>query len=201
MSSVAPGERRVRAGRVPATSVAELTHIGLRLFVERGFDGVTIGEIAAAAGIGRRTFFRYFPSKNDLPWGDFDALVEGMRAHLAAVPQEVTLFAALRDAVLTFNDYPEDELPYHRERMDLLLRVPTLVAHSMLRYAEWRQVVAEFAAGRLGKESGDLAPQMIAWAFLSASLAAYEDWLRDPDADLGTVLDEALQVLRGIADY
>ncbi len=201
MDSERTGERRGRTGRVPATNVAELTHIGLRLFVERGFDAVTIDEIAAATGIGRRTFFRYFHSKNDLPRGEFDDLVAAMRAHLAAVPDGVPLFAALRDAVLTFNDYPAEELPYHRERMGLLLRVPSLVAHGMLRYAKWRQAIAEFAAERLGQDTGDLAPQMIAWAFLSASLAAYEDWLNNPAADLVAVLGEALDVLGRITEY
>ncbi|TQM06248.1 TetR family transcriptional regulator [Pseudonocardia kunmingensis] len=48
---------------------SEVEHIALDLFTERGFDTTTVDDIAAAAGIGRRTVFRYCPSKNDIPWG------------------------------------------------------------------------------------------------------------------------------------
>ncbi|BDZ52122.1 hypothetical protein GCM10025867_43630 [Frondihabitans sucicola] len=76
-----------RIGRQPATSNAQLSHLGLQLFIERGFDATTIDDIASAAGIGRRTFFRYFSSKNDLPWGDFDTMIASMRAYLFALPR------------------------------------------------------------------------------------------------------------------
>ncbi len=188
----APG---ARTGRLPATSRAELSHIALQLFVEHGFDETTVDDIAAAAGIGRRTFFRYFASKNDLPWGDFDDMIEGMRAHLQATPEDVPLMAALRAAVLEFNRFPAAEIPYHRRRMELLLNVPTLVAHSTLRYAAWRGAVAEFAARRLGMAEGELEPQAIGWALLAASMSAYEQWLRRDDADLLALLDSSFEVL------
>jgi mycofactocin system transcriptional regulator len=184
-----------RLGRQPSTTQAELSHIALQLFIEHGFDATTIDEIAARAGIGRRTFFRYFPSKNDLPWGDFDRLLDRMREFLHALPAELPLVEALRAAVIEFNRFPYEEVPYHRQRMDLLLNVPTLVAHSTLRYASWRQVVAEFAAERLGVPEDSLQPQAIAWTYLAVSLSAYEQWLKHDDADLLALLDSAFQML------
>jgi mycofactocin system transcriptional regulator len=178
-----------------ATSVAELSHVGLQLFIERGFDETTVDDIAAAAGIGRRTFFRYFASKNDLPWGDFDELVERMRAALAAVPDSEPLYQTLTQAVLDFNSYPASELGYHRERMQLLMTVPSLVAHSTLRYESWREVIAEFAARRLGEPVGSLRPRMLGWVYLAASLGAYEQWLAEPGSDLLDVLGSALEIL------
>lgn len=178
-----------------ATSVAHLTHVGLELFYEQGFDETTVDQIAAAAGIGRRTFFRYFASKNDLPWGNFDGLVARMRDQLAGVPHEVPMLAALHQAVLDFNRYPAEELPHHRQRMKLLLTAPSLIAHSALRYAAWREAIAEFAALRLRQDPGELQPQVIGWTFLAVTMAAYEEWLRDDDADLLTVLDQALDHL------
>ena len=59
------------------------------MFVERGFERTTVDEIAAAAGIGRRTLFRYFPSKNDLAWGEFDDMLARFRVVLASLPTDI----------------------------------------------------------------------------------------------------------------
>lgn len=193
------GDDRVhRIGRHPSTTHAEISHTGLRLFIERGFDRVTVDEIAAACGIGRRTFFRYFPSKNDLPWGQFDDMLDGMRAHLASLPRSLPLRDALRIAIVVFNHIPHHELQYHRERMTLLLTVPSLVAHSTIRYQTWRQVVADFVAERLGGSANGLVPQTIAWVCLGVSIAAYEQWLATDDTSLSDLLDEGFLATRDL---
>jgi len=186
---------RARAGRQLSTTHAELSHIALMLFVERGFDDTTVDDIAVAAGIGRRTFFRYFASKNDLPWGEFDELLGRMRDYLHALPADVPLVEALKTAVIEFNRFPPEEIPFHRERMRLILTVPTLVAHSTLRYAAWRQVISDFVAERLGIGADRLEPQAMAWALLGVSISAYEQWLEHEDADLGELLESAYAML------
>jgi mycofactocin system transcriptional regulator len=186
---------RARAGRPPVTSPWELECVALDLFTERGFDATTVEDIAAAAGIGRRTFFRYYPSKNDVVWGDFDAGLARLRARLAAVDDAAPVFAALQAEVLAFNTVHPDEAPRHRERMALILRVPTLQAHSTLRYAAWRDVVASYVGRRLGVRAPDLLPQTVAHATLGACLAGYEQWLRTPGAELVPLLADALSVL------
>jgi mycofactocin system transcriptional regulator len=182
-------------GRRRATSRAELEQVAFTLFTARGFDATTVDEIAAAAGIGRRTFFRYFPSKNDVPWGAFEDELERMRVRLKACPPEVPVMDAIRYALIDFNRVAPAQVPLHRRRMQLILRVPTLLAHSTLRFAAWRAVVAEFAAERTGHRPDDLAPQAIAHAVLGVSVAAYEHWLDDPGADLGSLLDRAMREL------
>jgi mycofactocin system transcriptional regulator len=184
-------------GRRRATSRAELEQAAFALFAARGFEGTTVDEIAAAAGIGRRTFFRYFPSKNDIPWGAFEDELERMRVRLKACPPEVPLADALRVALIDFNRVAPAQVPLHRRRMELILRVPTLLAHSTLRFAAWREVVAEFVAERTGRRPDDLAPQAIAHAVLGVAIAAYEHWLDDPGADLGALLDDAMRQLSG----
>jgi TetR/AcrR family transcriptional regulator, regulator of mycofactocin system len=184
-----------RPGRRPATSKAELSQIALELFAEHGFEDTTVDDIVAAAGIGRRTFFRYFDSKNDLPWGDFDAHLQKMREYLAALSDDLPLMEALRLAVVEFNRLPPDEVPVHRQRMQLLLSAPTLMAYSTLRYQDWRDVVAEYAARRLGVPPDGLMPTAIAWSLLGIALAAYEQWLRDESANLSELLDQSLQML------
>jgi TetR/AcrR family transcriptional regulator, regulator of mycofactocin system len=189
------GPVRARLGRAPSTTHAEISHAALTLFMERGFDQTTIDDIAREAGIGRRTLFRYFPSKNDLPWGDFDTLLDRMREHLAAMPDDIPMMEQLRVAIVEFNRVPEEEWPYHRRRMDLLLHVPTLLAHSTLRYASWRQVVAEHVARRLELPEHDLIPQTMAWTCLGVCLAAYEQWLDDGETPLLDILDEAFRLI------
>ena len=77
--------------------------------------------------------------------------------------------------------------------MELILRVPTLFAHSTLRFTAWRQAVAEFVAERTGRRPDDLAPQAVAHAVLGVAVAAYEHWLDDVSADLGALLDDGMR--------
>jgi TetR/AcrR family transcriptional regulator, regulator of mycofactocin system len=187
----------VSRGRPPSTTHDELADLGLRLFVERGFDETTVDDIAAEAGIARRTFFAYYPSKNDVVYGDFGGLLEAMRSHLFATPPDVPLLDAVREAVVAFNRIDPSAAEAHRARMRLILHTPALQAHSTLRYAAWRGVVADFAADRLGCDVRGLEPQLIAHTALGAAMAAYEQWLLDPASELEPLLDEAL---RRVAD-
>ena len=186
-----------RPGRPAVTSRGELEQVALELFTERGFEQTTVDDIAAAAGIGRRTFFRYFASKNDVVWGDFERGLVDLRAALDETDDDVPLLEALRLAVLAFNRLDDAEVPWHRDRMALILRVPALQAHSTLRYASWRSAVADFAGRRLGLAPDELLPQVVAHSCLGAALSAYEQWLQRPGADLQDLLDRAIGALGG----
>jgi TetR/AcrR family transcriptional regulator, regulator of mycofactocin system len=191
----APPEMGGQPGRRRVTSQAELEHVAFELFGANGFELTTVDDIAAAAGIGRRTFFRYFRSKNDVPWGTFERELERMRDRLKACPRDVQLMDAIRVALVDFNQVAPDQTTWHRRRMELILRVPALLAHSTLRLAAWRAVIAEFVAERTGQRPDELAPQAIAHAVLGVAVAAYEQWLDDEDADLGALLDAAMRQL------
>jgi TetR/AcrR family transcriptional regulator, regulator of mycofactocin system len=182
-------------GRKRVTSRAELEQVAFGLFAANGFEQTTVDDIAAAAGIGRRTFFRYFRSKNDVPWGAFELELERMRLRLKDCPRDVPLMDAIRVALVDFNRVEPEQIPWHRRRMELILRVPVLLAHSTLRFAAWRDVIAGFVAERTGQRPDALAPQAIAQAVLGVAIAAYEQWLDDPEADLGVLLDTAMREL------
>lgn len=169
--------------------------MALALFADRGFVETTVDDIASEAEISRRTFFRYFASKNDVVWGEFDALLRAMDDWLADVGADRSMRAALTDAVVRFNAVPPEAVASHRERMSLILRVPALQAHSTLRYAEWRRLVASFAAHRLGEPVDAFGPQLVGHLALGAAVAAYEAWLNDPTADLARLLRAAFAVL------
>ncbi len=188
------GERE-RAGRPPLTSRGELERVGLELFARDGFEATTVDRIAEAAGVSRRTFFRYFASKNDLVWGDFEAGLRAMEEDLAALPDDVPLLQGLGGAVVRFNALPPDAAQAHRRRMSLILHVPALQAHSTLRYAAWRDVVARYAARRLDLRVDALAPQLVGHVALAAAVASYEQWLRDERSDLTVLLAQAFAAL------
>ncbi len=184
---------RPRVGRRRSTSWEHISDVAIDLFMARGFDDVSVDDVASAAGIARRTLFRYYPSKSALPWGDFDAHLDHMRALLADLDPEVPIRDALRTALLAFNDF--DDPDRHRQRMRLILETEALQAYSMTMYAGWRAVVAAFVADRLGLDGDDLRPQTVAWTMLAVSLSAYEHWLADETACLQSSLGEAFDLL------
>ncbi|WP_460600324.1 mycofactocin system transcriptional regulator [Flexivirga lutea] len=187
---------RPGVGRPVATSHAEIERVAFRLFAEKGFVGTTLEDIARAAGIGRRTLLRYYRSKNDIPWGRFDDTLSGFRSILHSFDDR-PLHEAVHLGVIEFNRFPAAAMAEHRTRMQLILTTPELQAHSVLRYAEWRQVVAAYVATRTRSEPSALLPQMASHVALALSMAGYGEWLAgDAGADLPAVLDRALRTLQ-----
>lgn len=166
------------------TSHEAIEREAFRLFAEKGFAETTLDDIAHAVGIGKRTLFRYYPSKSDIPWGQFRATLDGFEATFAAIPADVPLHEAVRRAVISFNDFTPGGSVDHRERMRLILGTPELQAHSVHQYVEWRRVIAEYVARRSGQSADDLLPQLVGRVSLALALAAYEQWLREDRSHL-----------------
>lgn len=181
-------------GRPPTTTREQIERIALALFAERGFEATTVDDIAAAVGVGRRTLFRYFESKNDIAWGDFDWVMERLRNALAE-RADLPLMDALREGVIESNSYPPDQEPGLRTRMALITRTPALQAHSALRYAEWRAVVADWAARRRGETADDLLPRVIGYAALGSAMSSFERWVANEDEELSELLEAAFVAL------
>jgi len=184
-------------GRPASTSHTEIERAAFRLFAERGFEETTLDAIAAEAGVGKRTLFRYFASKADIPWGRFDLTLERFRRLLDATPPDLPLWAAVHRGVVSFNDFPPDSNPTHLERMRLLLETPALQAHSVLRHAEWRQVIVDFVTRRLDLAPGHPLPAMVGEVSLALAMSGYRSWLADPEQDMLTVIDDQMSMLRG----
>ena len=182
-----------RVGRRPSTTQDHITSVALDLFASHGFDEVSVDDVARAAGIARRTLFRYYPSKNAIPWGHFDAHLNLMRELLAEGDQSGDIAAALRTALLAFNRFDDEER--HRQRMRLILGTDALQAHSMTMYAGWRTVVAEYVARRRGETPGGLVPQTAAWTLLGVALTAYEQWLAGESVSLEQLLGDSFDVV------
>jgi TetR/AcrR family transcriptional regulator, regulator of mycofactocin system len=185
----------VPRGRRPSTSRRDVARAGLDLFVRQGYDNTTIDQIAAAVGVSRRTFFRYYDSKREVVWGEFDAELRRLRHQLEGAPDDQPMMDVLRQAVMATNRFGAGELDELRIRIGLTSSVPSLVAHSAVRYAEWCEAVAAFVASRIGAAPDDLGPQTVARASLGAAMAAFASWARGDTDDLTGEVDRAFRLL------
>ncbi|WP_418961600.1 TetR family transcriptional regulator [Streptomyces tritici] len=153
----------------------ELTEAALQLLAQKGFDGVTVDEIAAAAGVSKRTFFRYFASKEDVVVRFLTEMGADVRTALAERPADEPPSVALLHAVRL----PLDTCGEHTDRalsvVRLILRTPALLARFLERQAQWRDDLAGELAARLGLDAdADLHPRLAA----GMALAAYDTVLR-----------------------
>ncbi len=195
MSTANQAPPAARRGRPPGTSARELELISLRLFTEHGFDDTTVERIATAAGVSRRTFFRYFDSKADVLWHAFDGEVRRLQDAFAHVPDQVPMMDAIRQVVVGANRYRAEDVPELRTRMNLIGSVPALQASAAHHYDAWERAVSDFAAARLGQAADSLYPLAIGRATLAVCRSAYDRWLERADADLTAYLDQALRAL------
>lgn len=187
-----PGRRAQRRAR----TTAQLERVALELFAQRGFDETTVDELATAAGLGRRTFFRYFPTKNDVVLGGLDEQLRRLRSELAALPAKGAPLDGVRAAFLAVNDYGPGELPVLRIRMELLHTVPELRAHAALRYVEWQAVVAAHVADRAGDDPDALYPRLLGEVSIATMQAAYGVWAQHPGTELATLIEQGFDHLR-----
>jgi len=182
-------------GRRPSTTRAHVAQVALDLFARQGFDATTVDQIAAAVGISRRTFFRYFESKSDAVWGEFDAELVRLASQLDLARPDEPMIAVVRRAVVATNRFGAGELDALRIRIGLISTVPTLVAHSAVRYAQWCDVVAGFAGRRMERSPDSVGPQTVARASLGAAMAAFASWSLDRGLDLASEVERAFRVL------
>ncbi|MGW7445974.1 TetR family transcriptional regulator [Kitasatospora sp. NPDC054795] len=163
----------------------ELTRAALDLLAGGGFDAVTVDEIATAAGVSKRTFFRYFASKEDVVVQFLAALGTAMREELAARPARETPSVALRHAVWRC----VEDCAGHEERarrvVRLILTTPALLARFLERQAQWRDELAAQLARRLGLDAArELYPRLAADMALAAFHTVLQRWsTADADAD------------------
>ncbi|GAB3355771.1 mycofactocin system transcriptional regulator [Modestobacter lapidis] len=169
----------------------------LDLFTRQGFDDVTTDQVADAAGISRRTYFRHFATKADAVWGDFAAHVDRLGQLLAATAGEQPVLNSICAAYVQVNDYADADLPMLRQRLRLILGEPALQAHSQVRYNGVDQVVAEHVARRTGAAPGSLVPRLVATSTRAAATTAFEVWLADGRLPLAQSLHDAFEELAG----
>lgn len=167
------------------------------LFLERGFDDVTIEQIAARADVSPRTFFRYFRGKDDLVLAELEQRLDQLLTLLRARPAAEPAFDALAAALLGL----AAEMTGHREqarRLHALMRQsPGLLAANMLALQAWETTLVGELATRADLPPDDLRARVWTGAALTALRVASDVWLEgDAEGPLGPLLDDALGALR-----
>ena len=155
---------------------AALEQAALRLFAEKGYEHTTVDEIAEAADVAVRTFFRYFSSKQHILFGDVaHRRIAQLQSALEAGGADGRALEVVRD-VLAANDLTPEEQAEIGVRMRLLERDPSLVGMYLMLNHQLRQIVVEFVAGRTGLPPGDTYPQLVGAAAVASWDVALTAW-------------------------
>jgi AcrR family transcriptional regulator len=169
----------------------------LRLFADKGFQATTIEDIAAAAEMAPRTFFRYFPTKEEVVfWSEYPPMLAGF---VAARPDDEPALEALHhgivDALAAIWDQDGDRT---LQRLRLAFRTPALHPRMRQQQAHWAAGLAEILADRLGERPDNLEVRIVAAAVAAAVWVAAEEWqAQDGEGDLGALIDRALGTVLG----
>jgi len=168
------------------------------LFDEMGFDRVTVDQIADAALVSPRTFFRYFGSKEALLFADQQELLDALRSAIAAQPPTSSPLDVLRAAVKVLSLDVSIHREHHLRRARMVQSGETIARYerTVLR-PQWEQAIAEAIAERLGVEVDvDLRPRLFAGVGLAVMSAVGPIWMAsDGRADLEALLDAGFESL------
>src|SRR5262249_29842526 len=152
-----------------------LSETARRLFSERGFEQVSIAEIAREAEVSEQTVFNYFPSKEDLVYSGLEALEERLLAAIHDRPCDQAIVTAFSEFILE----PRGLLPatYHAtaEELIALTRMiaasPSLLAREQQIFARYTETLAQLIADETGATPGDLRPYAVANALIGVHRA------------------------------
>jgi AcrR family transcriptional regulator len=182
---------------------ARLTAAAFDLFDERGYERSTVDDIAGRAGVGRTTFFRAFPSKDDVIFPDHEVILGVVRARLAASTQETALVAVSEAARLVLLHYlGEDEVA--RSRYKLTSSVPALRHREAASMQQYQRVFRDFIHGWMGgdPETG-LRAELMATSVVTAHNYVLRRWLRGltgrPEAEFDAAMAQVIGLFADVS--
>jgi AcrR family transcriptional regulator len=174
----------------------------LRLFTERGFDHVTVAEIAAAAEVSEKTVFNYFPTKAHLVFDEDPVVLDGLVAAIRNRAVGESALTAVREALSALANRmggrrpPEARAAFRRMVADSV----ALQNHQRAMTARYERVLAEVLADQTGVSAGSAEPFIAAVALVGALRAGFE--AAQESGGVGEAINRALDLLEsGLADY
>ncbi|NDK90059.1 TetR family transcriptional regulator [Gordonia desulfuricans] len=201
-----PVDQGDRGGRPALTNAHALAACAQELFLRDGFEQTTVADIARAAGVSSRTFFRYFPAKADVVWVESDAEIAVFRTVLDAAAGDaatggvaaggVDAWRVIADGFAASLDHGDAQETWARHRAELILREPAVQAQATVIYAQWRATIAEFVATCLRIEPSSAPVVAIAYAGIAASRGAHELWLAQTGMPLSDCIFRMFELMR-----
>jgi AcrR family transcriptional regulator len=197
MKKVLVEDEQQRSGlreRKKAKTRAAIQQQALRLFHEQGYAATTVEQIAAAVEVSPSTFFRYFPTKEDVVlYDDLDPL---FFAAFEAQPPDLTPIQAMRGALhLVFSGLSGEEMEQQQVRTELILAVPELRMRMLDQFANLVDLLAELVGKRVGRSANDFRVRAFAGALMGTLLAPILVDLRGTLRDYITQMEESLDFL------
>lgn len=186
-----------RTGRPVEVDPDRVADVALRLFADRGFDAVTMDDVATAAGVSRRTLFRVFRTKDELVWGGTVEAADRIAAVLADLPETVDPASAVRTAAVTALAFPPALLPVTRARLRLIASHERLSASAVSRIGAGRALIVDALRRRLGPDAPPLLLEARTSAVIAVVFAAMTWWAQQEDGEPADVVDRALADLMG----
>ena len=177
--------------RKKARTRASLREHALRLFREQGYQATTVEQIAAAAEVSPSTFFRYFPTKEDLVLQDDmdDRMMEAIEQQPSGVGPIAAMRAAMREVL---GSYSAEDLAVVTETTRLSMTVPEIRARAVDELTRTIEVMGDAIASRAGREPGDAAARNVAGAIVGVIMAVTLASPDDSTADMFEKIDAAL---------
>ncbi|WP_338090707.1 TetR family transcriptional regulator [Planosporangium thailandense] len=159
-----------------------LARAAFALFADQGYESTTIDDITRAAGVARRTFFRHFPSKEDVIFPDHDSVLDRVRWYLGASTKTEPVFAVAEATRLIFESFmetPERTIARYR----LTREVSALRDREVASVAKYERVLSDYLRSRLPDTSeAALAAHIAAASFVAAHNQVLREWLRSGGA-------------------
>jgi AcrR family transcriptional regulator len=182
-------------GRWEADAGGRLQYAALSLYFERGYDAVTVAEIAERAGLTKRTFFRHYADKREVLFAGAPAFQAGVVAAVAAAPDDTGPAAAVIDALAeTAGAQLAQYGEWARARRDLVESSADLRERSLIKSAD----LAAAIAGALRERGVAAEPAVLtAHTCVTAFTVGYDRWADgNGTGDLPTAVRQTLDALR-----
>jgi AcrR family transcriptional regulator len=171
-----------RPGRPRRSSAEILSDAASELFLENGYSGTTIDQIAQRSGVSRATFFNYFGSKADLLWLDLDRSLELLPEALREVSSlsgGADPAGAVADALIAVaRAHDDSRVPWALSQGEVLRIGDDLTASGAARFVTHQSRLAAFVAERTHDRQDATWPQVVSSTLLAAAGAATVAWAR-----------------------
>jgi AcrR family transcriptional regulator len=178
----------------------EISRIGIELFLKNGFEATTVDDIVGPLGIAKRTFFRYFDSKEDVVFAWYEELTSELVSTLKSRPAEETPLKAVCETMLSLLQYYDSDIKWAKSMVRLSSETPNLIGKSFQKKAIWVNELSLVLSKRLkGTKSSELKARVVVGCVMAAFTAAIDEWYgKGGNKELRPILQAAFLTLRSL---